>query len=354
MSSSSTSSTVGRLPVMLAAIVIALAGMAWLSPVLTPLMLGVFFSALAAPVFQWLMHRKVPRWLALVILIVLLGGLLLGLALLIAVAIRQLSAGLQTYQTGMQEHLQALQGTLSNINFAALADTIQPAQQSTQATNWVLQFLHTAAEVAGTAVFALLVVAFLLLESQNFEKRFRAGLGENHPLRLRLNSFGVSMIRYVVARTKLNLLTGLGVGVMYLLLGVDYAVLWAVLAFVFSYVPYIGLTLASVPPIILAFAEYGLGTAVIAGLGVLVINLSIENLVEPAVVGRGLHLSPLFVFVSFFFWGWILGPAGVILSMPITVILVLILDSFDQTRWIANVVSSGVPSAQTPEHSSSE
>jgi predicted PurR-regulated permease PerM len=62
-----------------------------------------------------------------------------------------------------------------------------------------------------------------------------------------------------------------------------------------------------------------------------------------------LRLSPLFVFASFFFWGWILGPAGVFLSMPITVILVLILDSYDQTRWIAQVVSSGTPSAQTPE-----
>jgi predicted PurR-regulated permease PerM len=240
-------------------------------------------------------------------------------------------------------------GTLSSSNLAVLADTLQPAQQSAQATNWVLQFLSTVAAVVGDAVFALLVVAFLLLESQHFETHFRAGLGENHPLRLRLNSFGASMIRYVVARTKLNLLTGLGVGIMYLVLGVDYAGLWAVLAFVFSYVPYIGLTLASVPPVILAFAEYGLGTAVIAGLGVLVINLSIENLVEPAVVGRGLHLSPLFVFVSFFFWGWILGPAGVFLSMPITVILVLILDSYDQTRWMARVVSSGTPSAQTPE-----
>ena len=349
MSSSSNSSALGRLPVMIAAIVIVLAGMAWLSPVLTPLMLGVFFSALATPAFLWLVRRKVPRWLALVILIVLLGGVLLGLALLIAVAIRQLTAGLQTYQTELLQHLQALQGTLSNINLTALADTVQPAQQSAQATNWVLQFLHTVAEVVGSAVFALLVVAFLLLESQHFEARFRAGLGENHPLRLRLNSFGISMIRYVVARTKLNLLTGLGVGVMYLVLGVDYAVLWAVLAFVFSYVPYIGLTLASVPPIILAFAEHGLGTAVIAGIGVLVINLSIENLVEPAVVGRGLHLSPLFVFVSFFFWGWILGAAGVFLSMPITVILVLVLDSYDQTRWLANVVSSGSPSTQTPE-----
>jgi predicted PurR-regulated permease PerM len=349
MSSSTGSFSPARWPALIAAIVISLAGMAWLSPVLAPLMLGVFFSALAAPAFIWLVKRKVPRWLALVILIAVLGGVLLGLALLIVVAIRQLSVGWQTYQTEMQQHLQALLGTLRSFNLDALADTAQPAQLATDATNWVLHFLQTMVSVVSDAVFALLVVAFLLLESRHFEARFRAGLGENHPLRLRLNSFGASMIRYVVARTKLNLLTGFGVGVMYLLLGVDYAVLWAVLAFVFSYVPYIGLTLASIPPIILAFAEYGLGTAVVAGLGVLVINLSIENLVEPAVVGRGLHLSPLFVFVSFFFWGWILGPMGVFLSMPITVILVLVLDSYDQTRWLAQVVSNGAPSEQEAE-----
>jgi AI-2 transport protein TqsA len=349
MSSVSNSSALGRWPVLIAAIVIILAGMAWMSSVLTPLMLGVFFSALAAPLFQWLVRRKVPRWLSLVILIALMGAGLLGLALLIGAATRQFAAGLQTYRSDLAQHLQELQGALSNLNFTALADSVQPAQQAAQTTDWVQQFLSAVIGVVSDAVFALLVVAFLLLESQHFEARFRAGLGERHPLRLRLNSFGGSMLRYFLARTKLNLLTGLGVGVMYLVLGVDYAVLWAVLAFVFSYVPYIGLTLASVPPIILAFAEYGLGTAVIAGIGVLVINLSIENLVEPAVVGRGLHLSPLFVFVSFFFWGWILGPAGVFLSMPITVILVLALDSYDQTRWLANVVSNGTPSAQTPE-----
>lgn len=349
MSSSTGSSALTRWPVLIAAIVIILAGMTWLSPVLAPLMLGVFFSALATPAFLWLVNRKVPRWLALVILIAVLGGVLLGLALLVATALRQLSTGLQTYQAQLQQNLQALLDGLNSINSAALADTVQPAQQAADATTWVLQFLQTTLKVVSDAVFGLLVVAFLLLESSQFEARFRAGLGESHPLRLRLNSFGASMIRYVVARTKLNLLTGLGVGVMYLVLGVDYALLWAVLAFVFSYVPYIGLTLASVPPIILAFAEYGLGAAVIAGIGVLVINLSIENLVEPAVVGRGLHLSPLFVFVSFFFWGWILGPVGVFLSMPITVILVLVLDSYDQTRWMARVVGSGAPAAESTE-----
>ena len=223
MSSSTGSSALAHWPVLIAAIVIALAGMAWLSPVLTPLMLGVFFSALAAPAFQWLVKRKVPRWLALVILITVLAAALLGLALLIAAAIRQLSAGLQTYQTELQQHLQALLDTLRGINFDASADAVQPARQAADATNWVLQFLQTTARVVSDAVFALLVVAFLLLESGHFEARFRAGLGENHPLRLRLNSFGSSMIRYVVARTKLNLLTGLGVGVMYLVLGVDYA-----------------------------------------------------------------------------------------------------------------------------------
>lgn len=349
MSSMSNNSTLWRWPIVLAAIVIVLAGMGWLSPVLAPLMLGVFFSALATPLFQWLVNRKVPRGLALVILISLLGAGLLALALLIVTAWHQLTAGLQTYQAQLTQRLQELQGLLSNLNFAALADSVHPAQQAEQGMNWVLQFLQTTISVVSDAVFALLVVAFLLLESGRFEARFRAGLGENHPLRLRLNLFGGSMIRYVIARTKLNLLTGLGVGVMYWALGVDYAVLWAVLAFVLSYVPYIGLTLASVPPVILAFAEYGLGTAIVAGLGVLVINLSIENLVEPAVVGRGLHLSPLFVFVSFFFWGWILGPVGVFLSMPITVILVLVLDSYDETRWLANVVSSGTPSTQTPD-----
>ena len=119
----------------------------------------------------------------------------------------------------------------------------------------------------------------------------------------------------------MKVLRGRLVGVLVRDLGVDYALLWGLMAFILSYVPYIGLFTAAVPPTILALAEHGLTRALIVVVGVILINLAIENIVEPQLTGKTLKLSPTVVVLSFFFWAWLLGPTGALLSMPITTLV---------------------------------
>ena len=126
---------------------------------------------------------------------------------------------------------------------------------------------------------------------------------------------------------RLNLITGAGVTVVCLLLGIDYPLLWGVLAFVLSYIPYIGLFTAMVPPTLLALAERGWLAALIVIVSITAINLTIrKRALSPATPGKRLQLSPTVVFLSFFFWAWLLGPVGALLSMPITVMLLLVLQ----------------------------
>jgi predicted PurR-regulated permease PerM len=124
-----------------------------------------------------------------------------------------------------------------------------------------------------------------------------------------------------------------------LVLGVDNALLWAVGAFFLSFVPYLGLTLALVPPTILAFAESGPVAAATIVVGGLVLNLVAENVLEPTLTGRALSLTTWVVFLMFFFWVWLLGPVGALLSMPITVLIVLTLQHNDRTRWVAALLT---------------
>ena len=119
------------------------------------------------------------------------------------------------------------------------------------------------------------------------------------------------------------------------ILGVDFAILWGLVAFLLNYVPIIGSIIAAIPAILLALIQLGVAPALLTCLGYVVVNVIFGSILEPRFMGRGLGLSTLVVFLSLVFWGWILGPVGMILSVPLTMIVKIALESSDDTHWIA-------------------
>jgi AI-2 transport protein TqsA len=105
-------------------------------------------------------------------------------------------------------------------------------------------------------------------------------------------------------------------------------------------VPYIGLVLAVTPGVVLALAEFGVTRAVLAIVGVIVINILAENVLSPMMMGRGLNISPTVVFLSFIFWTWLLGGSGALLALPLTLFVAVIFDTFPETRWLASVMGA--------------
>jgi len=127
------------------------------------------------------------------------------------------------------------------------------------------------------------------------------------------------------------------------ILGVDYAVLWGLLAFLLNFVPTVGSFIAAVPAVLLALVQLG---ALYAGLslgGFIVVNLVMGNVIEPRLMGKGLDLSPLVVFVSLVLWGWVLGPVGMLLSIPLTIMIKIALESQHETRWISIMLGGTNP-----------
>ncbi|MCA9981753.1 MAG: AI-2E family transporter [Anaerolineales bacterium] len=324
-------------PIMMSMIGFVLVGLAlvlisWLREILTPIMLAFFMTALVLPSYFWLQKRNVKPGLALLILIgmLLLGGIAVGF--LFVSSVNSLQDGLQFYLSDLTEKFADLQASFG------LAGEIANGVGGGQLLGNVLAyFVATLLDVTTIFLFSAMLVAFFLLESPRFHKLLQTNLTDR-PLLSQLPTAMQTTVAYFGIRTRLNFITGIGMTIWLLVLGVDYALLWGLLIFILSYVPYIGMLVAMIPPTILAFAEFDPIRAVLVVIGAFVMNVLIENILGPSYTGKRLSLSPSFVFISFFVWAWLLGPVGALLSMPITVTLMLTLNQYESTRWLANII----------------
>ena len=123
-----------------------------------------------------------------------------------------------------------------------------------------------------------------------------------------------SLQKYLAMKTLTSLATGLLAGLWVWLLGVDFPVFWGLIAFLFNYVPNIGSFVAAVPAVLMAIVQYGGATGLLVAAGYVVINITIGGVIEPNFMGDSVGLSPLVVFMSLVFWGWMLGGVGMLLS----------------------------------------
>jgi predicted PurR-regulated permease PerM len=176
----------------------------------------------------------------------------------------------------------------------------------------------------------------MLVEASGFPAKLRAAIGEVHPSELPdFNRFAASLQHYLVIKTWMSLATGAGAALWVAVLGVDFAVLWGLLAFLLNYVPNIGSVLAAVPPVLLALLQHSVQRALLVAVGYVVLNIVFGSVLETRLMGRGVGLSTLVVFLSLVFWGWVLGPVGLLLSIPLTMAAKILLETDDDTRWAA-------------------
>ncbi|HEY54415.1 MAG TPA: AI-2E family transporter [Caldilineae bacterium] len=329
-----------RLIVMIAGLLAIVALMKLGAGLIAPFLLLFFLALLVIPLYQKLKRRGLSSGIALLIMVFGMAGLALFLGVLVAFSFQQLLESLNDYNNAILAQLDGLVQWLEGLNLDASAiEDISHALFEAMA-GVASNFLNNLVSLAVTGLAFLVALAFIMLESPHYPKRLRRGLGENsvHVMRMRL--FQRSIYSYVLARIKLNLLTGAGVTVMLLIFGVDFALLWGVLAFLLSFIPYIGLILASIPAILLATAESGLPVGVIVGLGYLVLNQVIEQVAAPKIIGDDISLSPALMFVTLIFWAWMFGTLGALLAGPLAALMIVIMASFDDTRWLAILFSS--------------
>jgi len=328
-------STAARVLLLSAAFVVLVAGMKAAKPLLVPFLLSLFIAVIATPPLFYLKSRGVSRGLA--ILIVVLGIVLAGLLLgwLVGGSLNDFTSNLPGYQQRLAQQsqglLQWLQQQGVDVAKLSLLDYLDPGK----AMGLAAVLLKGLGNVLTQAVFILITVIFMLLEAAVFTNKLQVISADPQASLAWVEAITRSIKRYMMIKTSTSLLTGVLVSLWLWLVGIDYPVLWGLLAFLFNYVPNIGSIIAALPALLLALVQLGLGGALWTGLGYLLINTLVGNMIEPRFMGRGLGLSPLIVFVSLVFWGWVLGPVGMFLSVPLTMTVKIVLDSNQETRRFA-------------------
>jgi predicted PurR-regulated permease PerM len=208
----------------------------------------------------------------------------------------------------------------------------------------VATLLNGLGNVLANGFLILMTVIFILLEASSFPVKLRTVLGGPETSLVRFDNFISNVKHYMAIKTLVSLATGLLVAIWLIVIGVDYPLLWGLLAFALNYIPNIGSIISAVPAVLLAIIQLGFIPASLTAAGYVVINLVMGNVVEPRFMGRGLGLSTLIVFLSLVFWGWVLGPVGMLLSVPLTITAKMALDSSDDTRWLAVLLGPAIVS----------
>jgi predicted PurR-regulated permease PerM len=328
----------------LAAVVILIAGLKLGAPILSPIAFALFLAVLSFPLFRWMLDRRVPAFLAAVVtVLVLLAGF--GVfGVLVLGSLSELRESGPAYYQSLQERIDYTFEWWRGKG-VAIQNWIPPRWQDPQTLAVMI-----AATVRGVflllseATIVLLLLVFLLGDSAAFPARLA-----RLPARIQ-NSFrqfahvSRELQRYLLIKTLMSATVGLVAGVWVALLGIDFAVLWGLVAFACHFVPNIGAVLAAAPAMLVALVQFDATKALIVAAGYFAIGLVLGNLAEPMLLGRRLGLSTLVVFVSLVFWGWLWGPVGMFLSVPLTMAIRIVLAHSREWNWVT-VMLDGPPRA---------
>lgn len=325
----------------MAAGVVVVAGLRAAGAVLIPFMFAVFLALIGFPIVEWLCRRGVRLPLAVFVTVLLECGALAVLGYLISSTFNDFARAAPPYLNGLIERVRALLVTLQDRGID-LSAWISPDRLDAGAimdlTGGIL-----GGTVRGVASFvSYILLVFVILITAMFEvvalpeklKRIKGGALLSQDVK----SVMADIQRYLGVKTLVSLATGVLVAIGVWVLDLPVPLFWAVLAFLLNYIPAIGSLIAAIPAVLVAFVQQGWGVALAVALLYLAINFLLGNLIEPALMGRQFGLSTLVVFMAMIFWGWIWGPIGMILSIPLTIIIRIILEQSEELAWVATLM----------------
>ncbi len=325
-----------------AAFVIVVAGMQAAASLLVPFLLAAFIAIICLPPLNWLTSRHIPASGAVLIiaLTIVVAGLLVGA--FVGSSMADFSHNLPAYQARLQTLTGNTLQWLAGFGISVSSKSALAALDPSAAMGMAGKLLAGLGNALANTFLIVLTVIFLLIEAAALPHKWRA-MGHAAPSMQGFEQFVSSVGSYFSIKSWVSLATGIFIAIWLAVIGVDYPVLWGLVAFLFNFVPNIGSIIAAVPAILLALVQLGGGQALLAGVGYVVANVVMGNVVEPRFMGRGVGLSTLVVFLSLVFWGWVLGPVGMLLSVPLTMIVKLALESGEKTQWLAILLGPDAP-----------
>jgi AI-2 transport protein TqsA len=304
---------------------------------LGPVLMSIFFATLLTPIYGWL-KRRMRGWLALVLSILLLVLIAAFLVLLIGQSLNVLEENLDRYEQQFSQRQAELEEGLDSISPTLDLSPLLGVLDPERLAEMLGSLVSAVAGLVKNGVLMLILTTFLLVEGPVFKKGLVQAFGEASVAAQKTLALARIMIRYFGARAVVNLANAVATGLMLWLFDIPYVGLWVVLIFFLSFIPYIGSVLAMIPPVLLAYAQGGLGLALIIILLAVIINAVAENVLQPVVMGVSLSVSPTVAFLSTLLWTFILGTPGALLAMPLTMGVILMMENFAETRGLASMM----------------
>lgn len=345
----------GSAVVSFAAVIVVIYGLQMAKALLVPFLIAAFLALISVRPMLWLQQKRVPGFLAAMIIVSTIMLILAMVGAILGSSIADFTAALPAYQARLDVIVQGV------LNFVAehidgvksmqnIGDMIDPGW----AMRLVASILNSLKDVLTNAFLIIFTMIFMLLEVSSVGTKVKAAFGRSADSLEGPRAFLQNLGRYLGIKTIVSLATGVCAGTLTWSLGLDFPLLWAMLAFLLNYVPTIGSIIAAVPAVLLALVQLGPGAAGATAIGFAAINVVFGNIIEPRLMGYGVGISPLVIFVGLVFWGFIFGPVGMLLSVPLTMTLKLSLESDERTRWIAILIGSERDAQHALTHPASE
>lgn len=335
---------INRVPniiIIAACLVVVIAGLRAAASIIVPFLISVLVAVISLPLQNWLINRKVPASLAVFLTLIADILILVGFGFLVGGSVQGFTAKWPEYQAKLISSTKFVIDWLNSQGANISGDSVIGIFKSGVGLDLAKGAAGSVLSLAQNFVLVFLTILFVLSEAAGFATKLERALGQTMRKTARLDKIKKDIQQYLVVKTFVSLVTGLLVGGALALIGLDFPILWGLLAFMLNFIPSLGSIIAAVPPVLLALIQLGSGRALAVAAVFVIINVVLGNLVEPSLMGRRLGLSALVVFLSLVFWGWVWGPIGMILSVPLTMIIKIMLENTQDLRWMAVMLGSG-------------
>ncbi len=345
----------GKALFMLAALIVVIAGLKTAQTFFLPILIAAFVATISFPLLNFLQNKRIPSPLAVILTVAVDFVFLAALAVLAVTLIGDLQEKWNSkysaeFSSQIRDVSISLAETLKDYGVADAQKKIDEAVNNNLVNLQNIRFekiwdfgtniLEHVVGFFGAFILILILLIFMLSEARMFGRRLDAISLARGPNLAKMLNATKDIQRFLAIKTAVSLATGLLAGLLCWAVGLDFYILWGILAFFLNFIPVIGSIVAGVPPTVLALLVSGFSDALLVAGGYLLINNFLGNFLEPMLVGRRFGISTLVVVISVVFWGWLWGPIGMLLAVPLTMVLKVILENSDEFRWIGVAISS--------------
>ena len=331
---------IGYYFIVMASVIIVLAGIKSASEIIVPFLLSLFLAIILLPSYKFFNKKGLHESISLTLVMAVFVMFIFLVGKLIGTSIQDFNTNIDLYTKQLQVYYHSIVYIANNIGIEISVDELSSILHSKEIMSFASDVIQKMGSMFTSSFVVLFTVIFMLLESSNFKSKIIFAAGNAAAVRY-VDNISLQIKEYMILKALMSFVTGFIIWIGLSLVGTEYAFLWAVIAFLFNFIPNIGSIIAAIPAVLLTLVQLGVFSSLIVTFIYVITNIIIGSILEPKIMGKGLGLSTLVVFLSLIFWGWLLGIVGMLLSIPLTIMIKIVLNDNEKTRWVSVLLGTG-------------